>query len=296
MNPEPGAAIGLGSGSCARRSPRQCRIGAENCGPQERARRIGQDTTAYDQRGRDSDAAVWRAVLPGLPDRQRYRQARPFRGPQLRGPRSASSRQAEEGAADAQQGQLGPARAPNRFERKGLPASHHPQEDRRARSVLRAVPPGERPAVDSGGRHHLLRRNAQVRAGRAGRSRRDAQGAGARGDPPRDRRAAPSPGAARRHRALRRRALHGPGGDLRPSPRGSRRADVRHDQREAHATERVTPGLALRAAAVSRREPCRGARHRPRAERSRGFAAVRRDQAAGRRHAAAWRRRRSRRN
>ncbi len=126
--------------------------------------------------------------------------------------------------------------------------------------------------------------------------RRDAQGAGARGDPPRDRRAAPPAGAARRHRALRRRALHGPRGDLRSSPRGSRRPDVRHDQREAHAAERVAPGLALRPSAVSRREPCRGARHRPRAERSRGFAAVRRDQAAWRRHAAAWRRRRSRRN
>ena len=85
---------------------------------------------------------------------------------------SAGSRQAEEGAADAEQGQLGPARAPHRLEREGLPAAHHPQEDRRAGPVLRAVPPGAGPAVDSGRRHHLLRRDAQVRAGPAGRSRR----------------------------------------------------------------------------------------------------------------------------
>ena len=81
--------------------------------------------------------------------------------------RPAGPRQAPQGAAAAEQGQLGPARAPHRLEREGLPAAHHPQEDRRARPVLRAVPPGARPAVDSRRGDHLLRRGAQVRAGRS---------------------------------------------------------------------------------------------------------------------------------
>ena len=92
------------------------------------------------------------------------------------------------------------------------------------------------------------------------------------------------------------RDLHGARHHLRPAARRSRRPDVRDDQREAHATERVAPRLALGPAAVSRREAGGGARRRPRAERPRGLAAPRRDQAARRRTAAAWRRRRSRRS
>ena len=74
-----------------------------------------------------------------------------------------------------------------------------------------------------------------------------------------------------------------PGGDLRPAPRRPRRPDVRHDQRQAHAAERVAPRLALRTAALCGREPRGRARRRPGAERSRGLAALRRDQAARRR-------------
>ena len=118
---------------------------------------------------------------------------------------------------------------------------------------------------------------------RSGLDARHAEGAGARGHPARDRRAAPAAGAPRRHRSLRRRAVHRSGGDLRPASRGSRRPDVRHDQREAHAAERVAPRVAVGPAAVPRRKPGRGPRHRPRAQRSRGFAALRRDQAARRR-------------
>ena len=150
-------------------------------------------------------------------------------------------------------------------------------------AVLRAVPPGARPAVDRRRGHHLVRRGAEVRAGRERVAARHAEGAGARRHPARDRRPAPAARAARRHRALRRRELHRSRDHLRPPARGSRRPDVRDDQREAHAPERVAPGVALGPPALSRREPRGGARRRPRAERSRGLAALRRDQAARRR-------------
>ena len=42
---------------------------------------------------------------------------------------------------------------------------------------------------------------------------------------------------------FRRRTLHRSGDHLRPAARRSRRPDVRHDQREAHAAECVAPGL-----------------------------------------------------
>ena len=121
----------------------------------------------------------------------------------------------------------------------------------------------------------------------AGLVGRHAQGARARGDPARDRRAASAARAARRHRSVRRRAVHGAGRDLRSPSRRSRRADVRHDQREAHAAERRRtscrcPAASSIATTVARRR----ARHRPRAERSRRLAAARRDQAARRRQGA----------
>jgi hypothetical protein len=62
-------------------------------------------------------------------------------------------------------GQLGSARTADRVEREGLPAPDHPAKDRRTRAVLRAMPPGTRPAVDPGRRHHFLRREADVRTG-----------------------------------------------------------------------------------------------------------------------------------
>ena len=77
--------------------------------------------------------------------------------------------------------------------------------------------------------------------------------------------------------------LHRAGGDFRPAPRRSRRPDVRHDQREAHAAERVASRVAVGPAALSRRKPRGGARRRAGVERARGFAALRRDQAARRR-------------
>ena len=52
----------------------------------------------------------------------------------------------------------------------------------------------------AGRRHHLVRREAHVRAGRERRVGRPSQGAGARGHPARDRRPAPPARAARRHR------------------------------------------------------------------------------------------------
>jgi hypothetical protein len=59
-------------------------------------------------------------------------------------------------------GQLGSAGTADRVEREGLPAPDHPAKDRRTRAVLRAMPPGTRPAVDPGRRHHFLRREADV--------------------------------------------------------------------------------------------------------------------------------------
>ena len=79
------------------------------------------------------------------------------------------------------------------------------------------------------------------------------------------------------------RGLQRAGDHLRPPARRSRRPDVRHDQREAHAAERVAPRQPVGPAAVSRRGAGDGARRRARAERSRGLAALRRDQAARRR-------------
>ena len=86
------------------------------------------------------------------------------------------------------------------------------------------------------------------------------------------------------------------GGDLRSAAGRSRRADVRHDQREAHAPERVASRVAVRPSAVSRRESRRRARRRARAERE---AKTRRSTARSSCSASATgasRRRRSRRN
>ena len=66
----------------------------------------------------------------------------------------------------AVQGELGPAGAADRVEREGLPAPDHPPQDRRARPVLRAVPPGARSAVDSRRGDHFVRREAHVPARR----------------------------------------------------------------------------------------------------------------------------------
>ena len=90
-------------------------------------------------------------------------------------------------------------------------------------------------------------------AGRRRSACRHPQGAGARRHPARDRRPAPAAGAARRHRSLPGRRLHRAGDHLRSPARGSRRPDVRHDQREAHAAERVAPGQPVGPAALSRR-------------------------------------------
>ena len=175
---------------------------------------------------------------------ERHRQARPLRGAELRGRRAAAGPRRRRRAAV--EGELGSARAPHRVEREGLPAPDHQAKDRRTRPVLRAVPAGARPAVDSRRRHHLVRREADVRAGRAAARR-----SGASRCPERE-------GILRaidgQHRLLalhadieniRRRALHGAGDHLRPPARRSRRADVRHDQREAHAAQRVAPRVSL---------------------------------------------------
>ena len=180
--------------------------------------------------------------------RQRHRQAGPVRGAQLRRTGPAGPRRPQESAAPPSKVNWDLLERRIAVEREGLPAADHPQEDRRARPVLRAVPPGARPALDSRRRDHLVRRGAEVRAGRAGRIGRHAEGAGARRHPARHRRPAPAARAARRHRSFRRRALHRAGGHLRSAARGSRRPDVRDDQREAHAAQCVAPRLALRAA------------------------------------------------
>ena len=192
-------------------------------------------------------------------------------------------RQGASPARRAVEGELGSARAAHRVEREGVSAPDHPPQDRRARAVLRAVPAGARPAVDSRRRHHQLRREAVVPGRRRRCARRHPEGAGARRHPARDRRPAPAARAARRHRSLRGRGLQRAGDHLRPAARRSRRPDVRHDQREAHAAERVAPGQPVGPAAVPRRGAGDGARRRARAERPRGLAALRRDQAARRR-------------
>ena len=65
------------------------------------------------------------------------------------------------------EGQLGSARTADRVEREGLSAPDHPPQDRRAGAVLRAVPPGARPAVDSRRGDHQLRREARPSSRRA---------------------------------------------------------------------------------------------------------------------------------
>ena len=126
-------------------------------------------------------------------------------------------------------------------------------------AVLRAVPPGARPAVDSRRGDHLVRREAEFRAGRERLVGRPPEGARARRHPARDRRPAPPAGAARRHRSLRRRAVHRAGDHFRSPSRRSRRPDVRDDQRQAHAPQRVAPGVAVRAASciATKRSPRR---------------------------------------
>ena len=79
------------------------------------------------------------------------------------------------------------------------------------------------------------------------------EGARARRHPARDRRAASAAGAARRHRSLRRRGFFRAGDHLRPAAGRSRRADVRHDQRQAHAAERVASGEPVGTPALPRR-------------------------------------------
>ena len=119
--------------------------------------------------------------------------------------------------------------------------------------VLRAVPAGSRPSVDSRRGDHFLRREAHLRTGRAWRLGRAPEGPGTRGHLEGDRRSAPPPGLARRHRSVRRRGVHSAGDRLRPRSRRSHRPDVRDDQCEAHAVECVAPGLALGPAALSGR-------------------------------------------
>src|SRR6267142_6934002 len=97
-----------------------------------------------DQRRCDPDAAVWRAVLPGRAHRGGYRQARSFRGAELRRCRAAARAWRQE--EDAVEGELGPARTPHRIERESLPAADHQAKDRRTRPVLRAMPAGAGPS------------------------------------------------------------------------------------------------------------------------------------------------------
>ena len=120
-------------------------------------------------------------------------------------------------------------------------------------------------------------------AGRRRFARRHSEGARTRRHPARDRRSASSARAARRHRSISGRGLRRAGDHLRSPARRSRRPDVRHDQREAHASQRVASGEPVGPPAVSRRSAGHRSRRRARAERSRGFAALRRDQAARRR-------------
>ncbi len=130
------------------------------------------------------------------------------------------------------------------------------------------MPPGSRPSVDRGRGHHLVRREAHVRARLRGRVDRPSQGARARGDSARDRWSAPLARAARRHRQHQGRGLHGAGDHLRPSAGRSRRPDVCDDQCEAHAPQCVAPRQPLGPSAVSRRCIGRGARCRSGTERS----------------------------
>ena len=249
---------------------------------------------AYDQRRRAPNAAIWRAILSGFPDRQGHRQARPVRGAELRRAGTAPGRARQPRASRRSAGTCSSAalrRTRRRISarssaRRSTSSSPYYEQCRQARD-LPSIPGAVIISCDEPLKFEPV----------AGRSlARHPEGARARRHPARDRRTAPPARAARRHRAVRRRELHGAGRHLRSAAGRSRRPDVRHDQREAHATERVASRVALRPAALSRREPRRGARRRPRARasaRSRRCTARSSCSASG---AAASRRRRSRRN
>src|SRR6267154_1200329 len=99
----------------------------------------------YDQRCRYPHAAVRGAVLPGLLDRQRHRQARTVRSFELRRQFTAARSRRQAAArrrGGAVESELGSARTADCVEREGLSTADHPPQDRRARSVLRAVPSG----------------------------------------------------------------------------------------------------------------------------------------------------------
>ena len=116
----------------------------------------------------------------------------------------------------------------------------------------------------------------------SGIRRRTIEGARARGHPPRHRRPAPTARPPRRHRKHQRRGVHGSGDHLRPAARGSRRADVRHHQREAHEAECVASRESVRASALPRRRTRGRSRCRACAQRSRRLAASQRNQTARR--------------
>ena len=146
---------GLHNIRCARRKrtrgvPREPETSAASLNATEPAPQRLQPK-AYDQRRRDSDAAVWRAVLPGLPERQRHRQAGPVRGAQLRRAGAAGARRPQEG---------GRPPAPSKvnwdlLERRiGADEKAYQRQIIRKKidelvRVLRTVPAGARPAVDS---------------------------------------------------------------------------------------------------------------------------------------------------
>ena len=151
--------------------------------------------------------------------------------------------------------------------------------------VLRAVPRGAQPARRFPAPSSSPRRSrcASRRSGDEWQNLGVLKVPEREGHPARHRRPAPAAGAAQRHRAVRPRRLPRAGGDLRSAAGRPRRADVRHDQRQAHPAQPVAPGVAGRAPALRRSEPGRRARRDPRPDRAGGFGAARRHQAARRR-------------
>ena len=218
-------------------------------------------------------------------DGQRHRQAGPLRSPELRRVRRSPVRGGQRRRRRRQSKvnwdllERRIASSEKAYQRQIIR-----QEDRRAGAVLRAVPPGARPAVDSRRGDHLLRREAEVRAGRGGlaawaRSRcRSAKASCAR--------STASTGCSRCT----------PTSSTSAASTFTVPAIIFDRLPEDHVVQmfvtinakhtRLNAShlvVALGPPALSRREPRRRARRRPRAQRARGFAALRRDQAARRR-------------
>src|SRR5882724_5982879 len=178
---------------------------------------------------------VRRRVLPGRPFRQGYRPLGQVRGPRLhRGP---PERAGEENADEPLPRQLGFAREADRRERERLPAAGHPQEDRRAGGLLPRVQGRRDPTRDPRRRHHHLGEAIHLHSGLRSARSRPAPDSGRARSVESARRPASPPRPARALAGGREHEHRGAGGALRFARRAADRRAIRHDQRQAHASE-----------------------------------------------------------